>query len=100
MVNMPIIKAERASVETLLGAWFKECTPKILVVTDSLNFLNNDGFGLTEFVATLRASTIHGMTPQVTTAKVNPDPALAPSFDPDTDHISDYKFTDPTYGVS
>ena len=44
---------------------FKECTPKLLVVTDGLNFNPNDGFGLTQFISTLEASTIHGMTPEV-----------------------------------
>lgn len=46
---------------------FKECTPKILVVTDSLSFTTSD-FGLSDFVNTLKTSTIHGMTPIVETA--------------------------------
>ncbi len=46
---------------------FKECTPRILVVSDGLSF---DGaeFGLSDFVNTLKATTIHGMTPIVKTA--------------------------------
>ncbi len=47
---------------------FKECTPKILVMTDGLNFETGSDFGLTDFVDTLKASTIHGMTPIVETA--------------------------------
>ena len=47
---------------------FKECTPKILVVTDNgLNF-GSSGFGLEDFVDTLKSTTIHGMTPIVKTA--------------------------------
>lgn len=51
-----------------VAALYRECTPRILVVTDSLNFDPNQGFGLTQFVNTLKASQIHGMTPTVTTA--------------------------------
>ena len=36
----------------LLGV---ECRPRLLVVTDSLNFRASDGFGLSEFVQALRA---------------------------------------------
>jgi hypothetical protein len=79
--------------------WFVECTPKILVITDNLNYLQMDSFGLTEFVDTLRVNTIHGMTPIVTTAQFNPDPMAALSYDATTLHISNYKFTDATYGV-
>ena len=38
--------------------WFRECTPKILVVTDNLNYQQMNSIGLTEFVDTLRANTI------------------------------------------
>jgi hypothetical protein len=34
-------------------SWFSECTPKILVVTDGLNYQQAGQFGLTEFVDTL-----------------------------------------------
>lgn len=54
-----------------VAALFRECTPRILVYTDSLNFQANHDFGLTVFVETLRASTIHGMTPIVVTASRN-----------------------------
>lgn len=79
--------------------WFVECTPKILVVTDNLNYQQAGIFGLTEFVDTLRANTIHGMTPIVMTAQFNPDPMAALSYDAATRHISNYKFTDATHGV-
>jgi hypothetical protein len=46
---------------------FVECTPRLLVVADgSLNF-GTDRFGLIRFVDKLRATTIHGMAPIVTT---------------------------------
>jgi hypothetical protein len=79
--------------------WFDECTPKILVVTDALNYQEGNDFGLTEFVNTLRANTIHSMTPIVMTAQFNPDLMAALSYDATTRHISNYKFTDATYGV-
>jgi len=79
--------------------WFGECTPKILVVTDNLNYQQMDDFGLTEFVDTLRASTIHSMTPIVMTAQFNPHAMATLSYDAATRHISNYKFTDATYGV-
>ena len=60
--------------------WFAECIPKILVVTDGLNYQQMDGFGLTEFVDTLRASTIHSMMPIVTTARFNPSPMATLSY--------------------
>jgi hypothetical protein len=47
---------------------FRECTPRILVVTDGLNYSAADGFGLSQFVASLTAATIHGMTPIVVKA--------------------------------
>jgi hypothetical protein len=69
---------------------FRECTPKLLVVTDGLNYSASSGFGLTQFVQTLRGSTIHGMTPIVKTASRANDPnADLPGFD----------FTDATNGL-
>jgi hypothetical protein len=44
------------------------------VVTDSLDFRASDGFGLSEFVQALRATTVHGMSPIVTTAHRSIDP--------------------------
>lgn len=79
--------------------WFAECIPKILVVTDGLNYQQMDDFGLTEFVDTLRASTIHSMIPIVTTARFNPSPMATLSYDAATRHISNYKFKDATHGL-
>ncbi len=79
--------------------WFTECTPKILVVTDTLlDFQPGNDFGLTEFVATLRSNTIHGMAPLVTTALYNPSPSTL-TYDAVNRHITNYKFTDPTHGL-
>lgn len=47
---------------------FRECQPKILVVTDGLNYDAAQGFGLTQFVASLEAGLIHGMHPKVVKA--------------------------------
>ena len=67
---------------TIMISLFKECQPRILVVTDTLNFNSAGGFGLTQFVNTLRTSTIHGMTPVVTTASRTADAtADLPSYD-------------------
>ncbi len=76
---------------------FRECTPKILVITDTLNFNSASGSGLTEFVDTIKSTTIHGMTPRVITAEYNPAGAL--SYDSATRHISNYHFTDTTHGL-
>lgn len=46
---------------------FKECTPRILVVTDGLTFDGAD-FGLSDFISTLKNASIHGMKPIVKTA--------------------------------
>jgi hypothetical protein len=78
--------------------WFRECTPRLLVVTDNLNYSPGD-FGLTEFVDTLRSTPIHGLLPTVVTARFDPNPAAVLSFAPATQHIDNFKFTDPTHGV-
>lgn len=97
---MPILNVDIARFHDRLPLpWFKECRPKILVVTDGLNYLDTDGFGLTDFVATLRASTIHGMTPLVITARFNPDPAAALAYDAAAQHIGNYKFADASHGL-
>lgn len=88
-----------AVLEPLMLKWFRECTPKILVVTDNLNFNPNDDFGLTTFVNALRAAPIHGMTPIVRTALYTPNAASASSLDTATQHISNFKFTDAAQGV-
>lgn len=96
---MPLIDIEAMKAKKWLGALFKECTPKCLVVTDGLNYDPLGSFGLTEFVATLRGSTIHGMTPTVITATFNPG-APAPGYDAATQHITNYKFADATHGLT
>lgn len=83
----------------LVTKWFRECTPKILVITDTLNFRQNDDFGLTEFVETLRTSTVHSMTPSVRTATFNPAPQNVLSFDAATNHITNFKFADASFGL-
>lgn len=88
----------RFPIEDIVALW-RECTPKLLVVTDGLNYLPGSGFGLTQFVGTLRASTIHGMTPIVITAQHNPSPAAPISYNAATQHIANFKFNDPTHGV-
>lgn len=69
---------------------FKECQPKLLVVTDSLSFSAGADFGLTQFVATLASSTIHGMTPQVVKA------ARGTLTGAD---VNNFKFDDATHGL-
>jgi hypothetical protein len=94
---MPIFNVDFTRFNDLIPIWFRECTPKILVITDSLNYLSNSDFGLTEFVNTLRGATIHGMTPIVTTARFSPTGAL--SYDATAKHINNFKFTDTTHGL-
>src|SRR6185369_8608597 len=81
------VKALRADVVQLL---YKECTPHVLIVTDSLSYDPAQGFALTQFVNTLKASTIHGMTPKVTTASRGNDA---------TANLPSYSFTNPTNGL-
>jgi hypothetical protein len=94
---MPLLNIDVSKFDDLILPWFKECTPRLLVVTDNLNYSPGDAFGLTEFVDTLRASTIHGMTPIVITASFHPSAAL--SYDATNQHITNYKFADATHGV-
>jgi len=95
---MPTLK-NLVVLDSFILKWFRECTPKILVVTDGLNFNAGDDFGLTTFVAALRASTIHGMTPIVRTAMYTPGSATPASLDPATQHISNFQFGDAAQGV-
>jgi hypothetical protein len=74
----------------ILISLYKECTPSVLVVTDTLRFGSTEGFGLSQFVNTLKASTIHGMTPKVTTASCVVDAAA---------DISNYDFTHASNGL-
>lgn len=46
-------------------AWFQECQPKILLVTDQLNYNIASDFGLSIFAETLATMSLHGMRPQV-----------------------------------
>lgn len=71
-------------------ALYRECTPRVLVVTDNLNFSPTSDFGLSQFVGTLRGATIHGMTPIVTTA------SRAASAGAD---ITSYDFNNATNGL-
>lgn len=75
----------------VLLPWFRECTPKVLVVTDGLSFSGASAFGLTQFIATLASSTIHGMTPQVIKASRG-------SADPNAD-LKNFKFDDAANGL-
>jgi hypothetical protein len=52
----------------VLNRLYRECTPRVLVVTDGLNFDPGQGFGLSQFVNSLRNGLVHGMTPIVKTA--------------------------------
>ncbi len=68
---------------------FRECTPKILVVTDGLNY-SAGPFGLTQFVASLTSATIHGMTPIVVKASRGGSAGA---------DITGFNFTDATRGL-
>lgn len=82
----------------LISLRFRECTPRILVVTDSLNYDATSDFGLNEFVATLRSATIHGMAPIVVTARFSPGGTT--SHDEATQHITNFHFADATHGLN
>ncbi|MEY4561958.1 MAG: hypothetical protein RLZZ618_1235 [Pseudomonadota bacterium] len=73
-----------------LFALYRECTPKVLVVTDTLNFSSAQAFGLSQFVNSLKAGKIHNMTPIVTTASLVNDPAA---------DLKNYAFDDATTGL-
>jgi hypothetical protein len=95
---MPTLK-NLAVLDTFILKWFRECTPKILVVTDGLNFSAGDDFGLTRFVDALRTSTVHAMTPIVRTALYTPGAAGGATLDTTTQHISNFQFTDAAHGL-
>ncbi len=61
---MPDIDVARFDIERF-HSLFRECTPKLLVVTDGSLNGGAGNFGLSRFVATLQATTIHGMMPNV-----------------------------------
>ena len=71
--------------------WFKFCRPKILVVTDGLNFDPNDDFGLTQFISTIELATIYGTTPTVVKAHTGSDSNA---------DITNFHFDDPNNGLS
>lgn len=96
---MPILLKDITRVHELLPIWFRECTPKILVITDNLNYNALSDFGLTRFVDALRASTIHSMTPIVRTARYVPGAAAPASLDAATQHISNFQFADAQHGL-
>jgi hypothetical protein len=86
------IIAERFRFDEPLIRLFKECTPKILVVTDNgLNF-GSSGFGLEDFVDTLKATTIHGMTPIVKTAHTGASAADYTNFQFTSSTLSKSKY--------
>jgi hypothetical protein len=82
--RLAALKADR------LISLFKECTPSVLVITDTLNYSAADGFGLTQFVNTLKAGQVHGFTPKVTTASLINDANA---------DLKNYNFADPTTGL-
>jgi hypothetical protein len=94
---MPFINANTVRAEQLLKR-LEECQPRILVVTDKLSFDASNGRGLTTFVEALRNSTVHGLTPIVTTAQFGISEPQ--TYDADTRHIEFFRFTDPEHGVS
>lgn len=69
---------------------FRPCRPKVLVVTDGLNFDPADDFGLTQFVDTLAGSQIYGMTPTVLKAHRGVDANA---------DISTFRFDDASNGL-
>lgn len=70
---------------------FKECTPRILVVTDGLSY-GTATFGLKDFVDTLKGTTIHGMTPIVETAHTGGIEADHKNFTFTADSFSNRKY--------
>jgi len=76
----------------LIKTIWRECQPKLLVVTDNLSFATTSGFGLSQFVSTLATGAIHGMLPQVVKARRG-------TADPDAD-LSNFRFDDATHGLT
>lgn len=69
---------------------WKECQPKILIVTDGLNYSTNDDFGLTQFISTLANTPIHGMMPQIIKASRGNSVGA---------NITNFQFNDVTNGI-
>ena len=77
--TMPDIDIGRINIDSTLKL-FRECTPKLLVVTDGSLDAGPGDFGLSRFVSTLKNTTIHGMKPTVVTRPrfaSTPDDAFA-----------------------
>lgn len=70
---------------------FRFCRPKLLIVTDGLNYSSTNGFGLTQFINSLAAGTIYGMTPIIVKATRGADPNA---------DISGFQFDHPTHGLT
>ena len=86
-----ISEAARVQDAIAQGIHFKECTPKILVVTDgALDYNAGNGFGLTQFVSTLTNMTIHGMKPIVVLASRGAASGAA---------LPNFKFDDANKGI-
>ncbi len=75
--------------DVVLKLW-RECQPRLLVVTDNLSFDAASAFGLSQFIQTLETSPIHGLLPKVIKAsRGSAAPADLPGF----------LFDDPTNGL-
>jgi len=77
MIDIDVTKFD---LERLYGL-FRECTPRLLVVTDGSLDGGTGGFGLSRFIATLQSTTIHGMTPTVLHRMRQVGPAADSAFD-------------------
>lgn len=89
-MNLIDFRKELLDVGAIIKPIFRECQPKLLIVTDGLNYSAASGFGLTQFIATLAATPIHGMIPQIVKA--------SRGADPDAD-IQNFDFTHATNGL-
>jgi hypothetical protein len=93
---MKLINFRDVVIDTdlVVKPWLRECTPRILIITDGLNFHPGRGFGLTQFADTLRNSQIHGMTPIVKTAA-----RRRPALGGEVVDFANYRLDDPANGV-
>lgn len=89
-MNFIDFRKELLDVNRIIKPIFKECRPKLLIVTDGLNYSGASGFGLTQFVNTLAATPIHGMIPQIVKASRGADPNA---------DIQNFDFTNVTNGL-
>ncbi len=79
-ITMIDIDVTKFDLDRLHGL-FRECRPRLLVVTDGSLDGGSGGFGLSRFIATLQATTIHGMTPIVVHRMRQVGPAVDGAFD-------------------